>query len=68
MKTFIFQVIPMARAQDTCIHGFIATQCGAICKKGPGEIDEITFVPFPDAFHYFSSLMYISCGAGFRHR
>ena len=33
----LYQVIPMDRAQDTCIHGYIATQCGAICKKGPGE-------------------------------
>ena len=27
--------IPMSRSH-TCIHGFIATQCGALCKKGPG--------------------------------
>ena len=28
--------IPMSRS-NTCVHGFIATQCGALCKKGPGK-------------------------------
>ena len=38
----------MTRAQDTCIHGYIATQCGAICKKGPGGV--ISFFSFKNIF------------------
>ena len=30
------QVIPFSQS-DTCIHGHVATPCGAICKKGPGK-------------------------------
>ena len=33
------QTIPMSRV-DTCIHGHIATPCGAVCKKGPGKITQ----------------------------
>ena len=30
------QLIPLSQA-DTCDHGHIATPCGALCKKGPGQ-------------------------------
>ena len=31
------QLIPL-RASDTCVHGHVPTPCGALCKKGPGEM------------------------------
>ena len=30
------QMIPLSQA-DNCDHGHIATPCGALCKKGPGQ-------------------------------
>ena len=30
------QMISLSQA-DTCDHGHIATPCGALCKKGPGQ-------------------------------
>ena len=38
------QLIPLSQA-DTCDHGHIATPCGALCKKGPGQWNEMKKLP-----------------------
>ena len=42
------QAMSVARALDTCQYGYIETQCGAVCYKGPGERSSQTSNPYID--------------------